>query len=104
MTVIRTSPFVDRRTRSLDSSSVSKCWKKIFQCRQNLVSARLNSVRTGYACLMTDNKAPDNDTPADITPEIPEDEPKGGHPGPSDKGKNGGMATRELTPEVTEDK
>ncbi|WP_201265298.1 hypothetical protein [Rhodococcus sp. P1Y] len=30
-------------------------------------------------------------------------EPKGGHPGPVDEGKNGGMATRELAPELTED-
>ncbi|MGA9873497.1 MAG: hypothetical protein WBQ44_20445 [Rhodococcus sp. (in: high G+C Gram-positive bacteria)] len=29
-------------------------------------------------------------------------EPKGGHPGPTDEGKDGGMATRELAPELTE--
>ncbi|MGB7235430.1 MAG: hypothetical protein WBD41_05530 [Rhodococcus sp. (in: high G+C Gram-positive bacteria)] len=32
-----------------------------------------------------------------------DDEPKGGHPGPVDEGKNGGMATRELAPELTEE-
>ncbi|WP_168708398.1 MULTISPECIES: hypothetical protein [unclassified Rhodococcus (in: high G+C Gram-positive bacteria)] len=30
--------------------------------------------------------------------------PKGGRPGPTDEGKNGGMATREVAPEVAEDK
>lgn len=44
---------------------------------------------------MTTDKATDN-TEHD-------DEPKGGHPGPVDEGKNGGMATRELAPELTED-
>ncbi|GAB2664136.1 APC family permease [Nocardia goodfellowii] len=29
-------------------------------------------------------------------------EPKGGRPGPSDEGRDGGMATRELAPELTE--
>lgn len=29
------------------------------------------------------------------------DEPKGGRPGPKDEGKEGGMATREVAPEVT---
>ncbi|KAF0847309.1 hypothetical protein [Nocardia caishijiensis] len=29
-------------------------------------------------------------------------EPKGGRPGPSDEGKDGGMATRELAPEIAE--
>lgn len=29
------------------------------------------------------------------------DEPKGGRPGPTDEGKEGGMATREVAPEVT---
>jgi hypothetical protein len=32
------------------------------------------------------------------------DEPKGGRPGPTDQGREGGMATREVAPEVTEDK
>ncbi|CRY78440.1 hypothetical protein IU443_23380 [Nocardia farcinica] len=31
-----------------------------------------------------------------------EDEPKGGRPGPTDQGRDGGMATRELAPELTE--
>jgi len=31
------------------------------------------------------------------------DEPKGGRPGPADHGKDGGMATRENAPELTED-
>ena len=31
------------------------------------------------------------------------EEPKGGRPGPVDSGKNGGMAMRELAPELTED-
>jgi hypothetical protein len=30
------------------------------------------------------------------------DEPKGGRPGPSDQGGDGGMATRENTPDVAE--
>ncbi|MFC9659448.1 hypothetical protein ACFVJ5_04360 [Nocardia sp. NPDC127606] len=29
-------------------------------------------------------------------------EPKGGRPGPSDQGRDGGMATRELAPEIAE--
>jgi hypothetical protein len=29
------------------------------------------------------------------------DEPKGGRPGPTDQGREGGMATRENTPDVT---
>ncbi|MEU4708414.1 hypothetical protein AB0G00_18440 [Nocardia salmonicida] len=29
-------------------------------------------------------------------------EPKGGRPGPTDQGKNGGMATREHAPEIAE--
>jgi hypothetical protein len=29
------------------------------------------------------------------------DEPKGGRPGPSDQGREGGMATREVAPEIT---
>jgi hypothetical protein len=29
-------------------------------------------------------------------------EPKGGRPGPTDEGRDGGMATREVTPEVAE--
>ncbi|MFI1235619.1 hypothetical protein [Nocardia salmonicida] len=31
-------------------------------------------------------------------------EPKGGRPGPTDQGKDGGMATRELAPEIAEGK
>jgi hypothetical protein len=31
------------------------------------------------------------------------DEPKGGRPGPKDECKEGGMATRENTPDVAED-
>jgi hypothetical protein len=30
------------------------------------------------------------------------DEPKGGRPGPKDEGREGGMATRENTPDVAE--
>ncbi|MEZ0340470.1 hypothetical protein ACAG25_10855 [Mycobacterium sp. pV006] len=30
------------------------------------------------------------------------DEPEGGRPGPEDHGRDGGMATRELAPELTE--
>ena len=30
------------------------------------------------------------------------DEPKGGRPGPKDEGKEGGMATREIAPDVAE--
>ncbi|WP_410875867.1 hypothetical protein [Nocardia sp. A7] len=29
-------------------------------------------------------------------------EPKGGRPGPTDQGKNGGMATREVAPDIAE--
>lgn len=29
-------------------------------------------------------------------------EPEGGRPGPEDHGRDGGMATRELAPELTE--
>ncbi|MFE9789030.1 hypothetical protein ACFYO7_26990 [Nocardia salmonicida] len=29
-------------------------------------------------------------------------EPKGGRPGPTDQGRDGGMATRELSPEIAE--
>ena len=29
-------------------------------------------------------------------------EPKGGRPGPTDEGKTGGMATREVAPEIAE--
>ena len=31
-----------------------------------------------------------------------ETEPKGGRPGPTDQGREGGMATRENAPELTE--
>ncbi|GAB1811102.1 hypothetical protein [Mycobacterium sp. MUNTM1] len=31
-----------------------------------------------------------------------DDEPKGGRPGPVDHGREGGMATRENAPELTE--
>ena len=30
----------------------------------------------------------------------PKDEPKGGRPGPTDQGREGGMATREQAPDV----
>jgi hypothetical protein len=30
------------------------------------------------------------------------DEKKGGRPGPADKGRDGGMATREIAPDVAE--
>ncbi|GFG65380.1 hypothetical protein MKUB_28700 [Mycobacterium kubicae] len=30
------------------------------------------------------------------------DEPKGGRPGPADHGREGGMATREQAPELTD--
>jgi hypothetical protein len=32
-----------------------------------------------------------------------DDEPKGGRPGPTDEGKDGGMATRELAPEIADE-
>lgn len=32
----------------------------------------------------------------------PDTEPKGGHPGPKDEGRQGGMATREVAPDVAE--
>ncbi len=44
---------------------------------------------------MTQNENADN--------EHDENEPKGGHPGPTDQGKDGGMATRELAPDLAED-
>lgn len=46
---------------------------------------------------MTEHK----NEPTDETEET--DEPKGGHPGPTDEGKDGGMATRELAPELTDE-
>ncbi|WP_175585831.1 hypothetical protein [Nocardia cyriacigeorgica] len=30
------------------------------------------------------------------------DEPEGGRPGPTDQGRDGGMATREVAPEIAE--
>lgn len=41
---------------------------------------------------MTDKKNDDAQT----------DEPPGGRPGPEDHGREGGMATREIAPEITE--
>lgn len=38
---------------------------------------------------------------SDAGSERPE-EPKGGRPGPADHGRDGGMATRENAPELTE--
>ncbi|HET6737067.1 hypothetical protein, partial [Mycobacterium sp.] len=32
-----------------------------------------------------------------------EEEPKGGRPGPTDQGREGGMATRENAPDVADD-
>jgi hypothetical protein len=32
------------------------------------------------------------------------DKPKAGRPGPTDEGREGGMATREVTPDVADDK
>lgn len=40
---------------------------------------------------------------ANENPDHAEDEPKGGRPGPTDQGKDGGMATRELAPEIVEE-
>lgn len=34
--------------------------------------------------------------------DTPDNEPKGGRPGPADHGREGGMATRENAPELTE--
>ena len=34
--------------------------------------------------------------------DVQQDEPKGGRPGPADHGREGGMATREQAPELTE--
>jgi hypothetical protein len=34
--------------------------------------------------------------------DVPRHEPKGGRPGPADHGREGGMATREEAPELTE--
>lgn len=46
----------------------------------------------------------DSHTPAEReTVHKDSDHPKGGHPGPTDEGKDGGMATRELAPELTDD-
>lgn len=47
--------------------------------------------------MTSEPKSSDNDIENDT------DEPKGGHPGPVDEGKNGGMATRELAPELTDE-
>jgi hypothetical protein len=35
-------------------------------------------------------------------PDSAADEPKGGRPGPADHGREGGMATREQAPELTD--
>lgn len=40
-------------------------------------------------------------TEAERTEHNDADEPEGGLPGPTDKGRDGGMATREIAPEVT---
>jgi hypothetical protein len=42
---------------------------------------------------MSTDTGPDNETA---------EEPKGGRPGPADHGREGGMATRENAPELTE--
>ncbi|OZF55739.1 hypothetical protein CH293_05240 [Rhodococcus sp. 14-2470-1b] len=55
---------------------------------------------------MTDNadhsKTDDSNTDDSSIRARPEDSPKGGHPGPVDEGKNGGMATRELAPDLAD--
>ncbi|QZT60844.1 MULTISPECIES: hypothetical protein [Mycobacteriaceae] len=38
----------------------------------------------------------------DSTSEKKAEEPAGGRPGPEDHGREGGMATREIAPELTE--
>ncbi|MDN4516720.1 MULTISPECIES: hypothetical protein [Mycolicibacterium] len=38
----------------------------------------------------------------DRTSEEKTEEPAGGRPGPEDHGREGGMATREIAPELTE--
>ncbi|WP_169811726.1 hypothetical protein [Nocardia sienata] len=40
-------------------------------------------------------------TEAEHTEHNDNDKPKGGRPGPTDQGRDGGMATREIAPEVT---
>ncbi|MEV0362006.1 hypothetical protein ACIBEK_04730 [Nocardia fusca] len=40
-------------------------------------------------------------TEAKRTEKNDNDEPEGGRPGPTDRGRDGGMATREIAPEVT---
>ena len=57
----------------------------------------MKSGANGYPPPMTTNEQDKNDNSDDY------DEPKAGHPGPTDTGKDGGMATRELAPELTED-
>ncbi len=57
----------------------------------------MKSWANGYPPPMTTNEQDKNDNSDDY------DEPKAGHPGPTDTGKDGGMATRELAPELTED-
>ena len=61
------------------------------------IAAGLKSGANGYPPPMTTNEQDKNDNSHD------HDEPKAGHPGPTDTGKDGGMATRELAPELTED-
>ncbi|MFC8178324.1 MULTISPECIES: hypothetical protein [Nocardiaceae] len=49
-----------------------------------------------------DSKTDDSNTDDSSIRARPEDSPKGGHPGPVDEGKNGGMATRELAPDLAD--
>ncbi|MBF6167586.1 hypothetical protein IU486_22900 [Streptomyces gardneri] len=46
--------------------------------------------------------ARENDTDKHDTDENDAGEPKGGRPGPKDQGREGGMATREIAPELTD--
>lgn len=55
---------------------------------------------SGYSAVMTDRTSDEEDH-ADYTDDH-QDEPRGGRPGPADKGREGGMATREVAPDVAD--
>lgn len=55
---------------------------------------------SGNPGVMTDRTSDEEDH-ADYTDDH-QDEPRGGRPGPADKGREGGMATREVAPDVAD--
>jgi hypothetical protein len=55
---------------------------------------------SGNPGVMTDRTSDEEDH-ADYTDDH-QDEPRGGRPGPADEGREGGMATREVAPDVAD--